>query len=49
VPLAHKKIGDIFFKKGDIKMAKEKYQYVIREFPNNPASSMSLQSIEDME
>ena len=24
VPLAHKKIGDIFFKKGDIKMAKEK-------------------------
>ena len=32
-----------------IKMAKEKYQYVIREFPNNPASSMSLQSIEDME
>ena len=49
VPLAHKKIGDIFLKKGDIKMAKEKYQYVIREFPNNPASSMSLQSIEDME
>jgi hypothetical protein len=30
-------------------MAKEKYQFVIREFPNNSASSMSLQSIEDME
>ena len=49
VPLAHKKIGDIFFKLGNIKMAKQKYQFVIREFPNNPASSMSLQSLEDME
>ena len=49
VPLAHKKLGDISFKQGDIKMAKEKYQFVIREFPNNSASSMSLQSIEDME
>ena len=49
VPLAHKKIGDIFLKQGDIKMAKEKYRFVVREFPNNPASSMSLQSIEDME
>jgi TolA-binding protein len=49
VPLAHKKIGDISFKLGNIKMAKQKYQFVIREFPNNPASSMSLQSLEDME
>jgi TolA-binding protein len=49
VPLAHKKIGDISFKLGNIKKAKEKYQFVIREFPNNPASSMSLQSLEDME
>lgn len=31
VPLAHKKIGDIFLKKNDLIKAKEKYNFVVRE------------------
>ena len=48
-PLAHKKIGDIYLKNNDTKMAKEKYNYVIREYPDNTASSLALQLLENME
>ena len=49
VPLAHKKIGDIFLKNSEIDKAKDKYNYVIREYPNNTASSLALQLLKNME
>jgi TolA-binding protein len=48
-PLAHKKIGDIYLKNNDTKKAKEKYNYVIREYPDNTASSLALQLLKNME
>ena len=48
-PLAHKKIGDIFLKKNEIDKAKEKYNFVIREYPNDAASSLALQLLKNME
>jgi tol-pal system protein YbgF len=48
-PLAHKKIGDIFLKNNEIVKAKDKYNFVIREYPNNTASSLALQLLKNME
>ena len=49
VPLAHKKIGDIYLKNNDVEMAIDRYNYVIREYPNNAASSQALQLLKNME
>ena len=49
VPLAHKKIGDIYLKTNDINKAKDKYNFVVREYPNNTASSLALQLLKNME
>ena len=49
VPLAHKKMGDIFLKKNDLIKAKEKYNFVVREYPNDTASSLALQLLKNME
>ena len=48
-PLAHKKIGDILMMSGELSAAKIKYQYVIQSFPENSASSLALQLLENME
>jgi TolA-binding protein len=49
-PLAHKKkIGDIFLKMNELDKAKDKYNYVIREYPNDTASSLALQLLKNME
>ena len=48
-PLAHKKIGDIFLKKNELEKAKDKYNFVIREYPNDAASSLALQLLKNME
>ena len=48
-PLAHKKIGDILMMSGDLGAAKIKYQFVIQTFPENAASSLALQLLENME
>jgi len=48
-PLAHKKIGDIFLKKNESEKAKDKYNFVIREYPNDAASSLALQLLKNME
>jgi TolA-binding protein len=37
VPLAHKKIGDIFLKKNELLQAKDKYNFVVREYPDDSA------------
>ena len=49
IPLAHKKIGDIYLKTNDLKNARDKYNFVIREYPNNTASSLALQLLKNME
>ena len=49
VPLAHKKMGDIFLKKNELTKAKEKYNFVVREYPNDTASSLALQLLKNME
>ena len=49
VPLAHKKIGDIYLKSNELDKAKEKYNYVVREYPDNTASSLALQLLKNME
>ena len=49
VPLAHKKIGDIFLKKNELLQAKDKYNFVVREYPNDSASSLALQLLKNME
>ena len=48
-PLAHKKIGDILMMSGDTGAAKIKYQFVVQTFPENTASSLALQLLENME
>ena len=45
----HKKIGDIYLKLNDINKAKDKYNFVVREYPNNTASSLALQLLKNME
>ena len=49
VPLAHKKIGDIFLKNNELDKARDKYNFVIREYPNDIASSLALQLLKNME
>ena len=49
VPLAHKKIGDIFLKNNELDKAIDKYNFVIREYPNDTASSLALQLLKNME
>ena len=49
VPLSHKKIGDIYLQSDDMKSAKDKYNFVVREYPNNTASSLALQLLKNME
>ena len=49
VPLAHKKIGDILMMSGEPNAAKIKYQFVVQTFPENAASSLALQLLENME
>jgi TolA-binding protein len=49
IPLAHKKIGDIYLKNDDKNAAKSKYNFVVREYPNNTASSLALQLLKNME
>ena len=49
IPLAHKKIGDIFLKNNEFDKAKEKYNFVVREIPDNTASSLALQLLKNME
>jgi TolA-binding protein len=48
-PLAHKKIGDILMMSGELGAAKIKYQFVVQAYPNNAASSLALQLLENME
>jgi TolA-binding protein len=48
-PLAHKKIGDILMMAGESGAAKIKYQFVVQTFPENAASSLALQLLENME
>ena len=48
-PLAHKKIGDILMMSGEPVAAKIKYQFVVQTYPNNAASSLALQLLENME
>ena len=48
-PLAHKKIGDILIMSGEPGAAKIKYQFVVQSFPENTASSLALQLLENME
>jgi len=48
-PLAHKKIGDILMMSGELGAAKIKYQFVVQTYPNNAASSLALQLLENME
>jgi outer membrane protein assembly factor BamD (BamD/ComL family) len=47
--LSHKKIGDIYLQSDDMKSAKDKYNFVVREYPNNTASSLALQLLKNME
>ena len=49
VPLAHKKIGDIFLKNNELDKARDKYNFVIIEYPNDTASSLALQLLKNME
>jgi TolA-binding protein len=48
-PLAHKKIGDILMMSGALDAAKIKYQFVVQTYPENTASSLALQLLENME
>ena len=48
-PLAHKKIGDILMMSSEPGAAKIKYQFVVQTYPNNAASSLALQLLENME
>jgi TolA-binding protein len=48
-PLAHKKIGDIFLKNNNLQKAKSKYNFVVREYPDDTASSLALQLLKNME
>ncbi len=47
--LIPRKIGDIYLKSNDVQRAKEKYNFVVREYPNNSASSLALQLLKNME
>ena len=48
-PLAHKKIADILMMSGKPDAAKIKYEFIVQTYPNNAASSLALQLLENME
>ena len=42
-PQSHKRLGDIYLSKDDIDNAKAKYNFVLKNYPNNSVSSIVLQ------
>ena len=48
-PQSHKRLGDIYLTKDDIDNAKAKYNFVLKNYPNNSVSSIVLQILENME
>ena len=42
-------VGDILMMSGELSAAKIKYQFVVQTFPENTASSLALQLLENME
>ena len=48
-PQSHKRLGDIYLSKDDIDNAKAKYNFVLKNYPNNSVSSIVLQILENME
>ena len=48
-PQSHKRLGDIYLTKDDINNAKAKYNFVLKNYPNNSVSSIVLQILENME
>ena len=49
VPQSYKRLGDIYLTKNDIDNAKAKYNFVLKNYPNNSVSSIVLQISENME
>ena len=48
-PQSHKRLGDIYLSKNDIDNARAKYNFVLKNYPNNSVSSIVLQILENME
>ena len=48
-PQSHKRLGDIYLTKNDVDNAKAKYNFVLKNYPNNSVSSIALQILENME
>ena len=48
-PQSHKRLGDIYLSKDDLDNAKAKYNFVLKNYPNNSVSSIVLQILENME
>ena len=48
-PQSHKRLGDIYLSKDDKDNAKAKYNFVLKNYPNNSVSSIVLQILENME
>ena len=48
-PQSHKRLGDIYLSKNDIDNAQAKYNFVLKNYPNNSVSSIVLQIFENME
>ena len=48
-PQSHKRLGDIYLRRNDIDSAKVKYNFVLKNYPNNSVSSIVLQILENME
>ncbi len=48
-PQSHKRLGDIYLSKNEIENAKAKYNFVVKNYPNNSVSSIVLQILENME
>ena len=48
-PQAHKRLGDIYLSKDELDNAKAKYNFVLKNYPNNSVSSIVLQILENME
>ena len=46
---SHKRLGDIYLSKDDLDNAKAKYNFVLKNYPNNSVSSIVLQILENME
>ena len=48
-PQSHKRLGDIYLSKDDLDNARAKYNFVLKNYPNNSVSSIVLQILENME